>query len=162
MEKRLRLRARALRWSLAGLCAALLWIAGSFGGRHAGYDRGHEAGFAAGQAEGYERSLELSTILQKPEGVFDVADLIDERIRAAGGVWNQAVVDAEMAKVVDQIRTEVEPDRWNDPQARRTIDGLPNLVVVVNAEPRLVAEVGAYLRSKDEYLAWKRAESQSP
>ena len=53
MELKRRLPVRMLRWSIAGLCAALLWVAGYLGGRDAGYDRGHEAG----QAKGYERAL---------------------------------------------------------------------------------------------------------
>lgn len=159
-----------LRWSLAGCCGALLWLAAYLGGRDAGFDRAYDAafaaarhdGFAAGKIEGIRRSQERYSRPGIYEVAYSVGDVLREREakKNPGQRPESRASLPEFDWLIDEIVTNIAPDRWPEFGGRGgySIRGFPtNLTLVVSAEAGHHAEIDAYLESKDDFFAWKNA-----
>jgi hypothetical protein len=155
--------------SLAGCCAAMLWLGAYFGGRNAGFDTGHIEGIqsarpravAIGWVQGFRETKERHSGDKLYEYVFEVEDAMYERLKKQPGeALSPAEINAAFNQLIQEITQTVDPKSWSafGGTGAAAIYGFPtNRTLVVSQTAGNQAEIASYLYSRDDYLAWKKS-----
>ena len=156
-------------WSLAGCCAAMLWLGAYFGGRNAGFDAGHAEGIRAahpraiaiGRVQGFRETKERHSGTSMYEEVYLVEDVIYDRLnKQPGQALSKAELNAALGRLVSEIAETVDPESWpalGGTGVARIASFPMNRTLVISQTAAIHSEIASYLGSKEDYLAWKKA-----
>ncbi|HEV7280200.1 MAG TPA: hypothetical protein VGN57_08310 [Pirellulaceae bacterium] len=167
MEARRRLRYRLLQWSFVACVAAALWTAGFYGGRSIGRERAYAdglvpaaEGIARGRADAVQWIIDRSMFVRPSTEAYDVRAIVAKRLgRKPTELTDLDEVNEQMVELAEEIYRDVAPEKEaSSDDAPFVLRGYPtNQMFIVKANGRRHAELTVYLKSKEEYLAWKAA-----
>lgn len=167
MEARHRLRYRLLQWAFVVCVAAALWTAGFYGGRSAGRETGYTDGLVpaaegvdAGRVDAVQEIIDRSTSVLPTTRTYDVRAIVANRLGTKPSeLTNLDAVNEEMVELAEEIYRDVGPEtEASSDDAPFVLRGFPtNQMFTVKADGDRHGELKVYLKSKEDYLAWKAA-----